>query len=317
MGTSKRWISIAILTLMTILLLSSCTRERLTDSSILQVETPAQEPLIVPVNTQAPSATDTPVPPPTETPEPRVIVYEVREGDMVSSIAEKFGTDVQTLRTMNLLATDNLQVGQMLRVPNIPGVTTPEGLPTPTPEPFHYIVQERDTLLSIADNFNISPDTIVDTNLLPDPNNLTVGQILLIPGPQEQSADGTGADTTTAEGGASSQARAYAPGTHTIRAGESLSVIAQQYEISLADLIAANGITQPDLVSSGTVLIIPGLTAIDIKIRNQQVYTIQAGDTLSAIAQKFGVDVTVIINANDIQDPNLLQAGVQLIIPDP
>jgi len=44
-------------------------------------------------------------------------------------------------------------------------------------------------------------------------------------------------------------------------------------------------------------------------------YTVQAGDTLSQIAKEFGVTVEAIIEANDIEDPSLIQVGQVLVIP--
>jgi LysM repeat protein len=48
-----------------------------------------------------------------------------------------------------------------------------------------------------------------------------------------------------------------------------------------------------------------------------QEYTIQAGDTLGAIAAQFGVTVEAIVEANSIADPNLIVPGETLIIPAP
>jgi len=47
------------------------------------------------------------------------------------------------------------------------------------------------------------------------------------------------------------------------------------------------------------------------------VYTVRAGDTLAAIAQAYGVTVSAIVEANGIQDPNLIEVGQELVIPDP
>ncbi|MEP7199110.1 MAG: LysM domain-containing protein [Chloroflexota bacterium] len=47
------------------------------------------------------------------------------------------------------------------------------------------------------------------------------------------------------------------------------------------------------------------------------VYTVQPGDTLGAIATKFGVTTEAIMNANGITDPHTIRAGSRLIIPPP
>ncbi|MED4038090.1 LysM domain-containing protein [Niallia taxi] len=45
-------------------------------------------------------------------------------------------------------------------------------------------------------------------------------------------------------------------------------------------------------------------------------YTIAAGDTLSAISQRYGVSVSAIADANNIQNVNQIYAGQRLIIPE-
>jgi lysozyme len=48
---------------------------------------------------------------------------------------------------------------------------------------------------------------------------------------------------------------------------------------------------------------------------DSQTYTVQAGDSLSSIAQHYGVTVNAICQANEIENPNLIQVGQVLIIP--
>jgi LysM repeat protein len=50
-------------------------------------------------------------------------------------------------------------------------------------------------------------------------------------------------------------------------------------------------------------------------VSGQQEYTVQAGDTLGAIAAQFGVTVDAIVQANDLPDPDVLAPGDKLIIP--
>ena len=48
---------------------------------------------------------------------------------------------------------------------------------------------------------------------------------------------------------------------------------------------------------------------------NQQIYTIQSGDSLSAVAGRFGTTVDAIMTANELTDPNVIYVGQRLIIP--
>jgi LysM repeat protein len=47
------------------------------------------------------------------------------------------------------------------------------------------------------------------------------------------------------------------------------------------------------------------------------VYSVRAGDSLAAIARAYGVTVEAIVEANGIQDPNAIQVGQRLVVPDP
>ena len=309
-STNLPWMKGVILTLTAVLLLSACTRERIAEEVENSLGEQPQEPVVTQL-TPLPTATDTPVPTPENTPEPKVITYEIQPGDTISAIAEKFGTDPQRIRALNLLTTDALQVGQVLRVPNIPGVTTPQGIPTATPEPFQYTVQEGDTLLSIALRFGVSLNQLVAVNGLRDEHNIGVGQVLLVPAASTS-------DLPRAETGAADPALSRRAGTHTVQPGETLAQIAEQYGITLTDLIAfnSNTITNPHVVNADTVLIIPGLTAADVQTLNQTLYTVQEGDSLLAIAQRFGVTDDALMAANNITNPDLLRVGDVLIIPN-
>jgi len=100
--------------------------------------------------------------------------------------------------------------------------------------------------------------------------------------------------------------------THTVVAGETLWALALRFygDAELNRLIAtANGIADPDVIDVGQRLIIPDFTR----------YTVAAGDTLSALASRFYGDAEpnrLIATANGIADPNVIDAGQRLIIPD-
>jgi murein DD-endopeptidase MepM/ murein hydrolase activator NlpD len=71
------------------------------------------------------------------------------------------------------------------RGPGTPIVTPtpdrPHSLPTPRAKPGEYIVQAGDTLGSIADRHGVGADAIVTANNLTNPDQLEVGQVLVIP----------------------------------------------------------------------------------------------------------------------------------------
>ena len=100
--------------------------------------------------------------------------------------------------------------------------------------------------------------------------------------------------------------------THTVVAGETLSALALRFygDAGLYRLIAAaSGIANPNVVNVGQRLIMPDYTR----------YTVVAGDTLSQLAARFYGDAELdwlIAEASGIADPNVINVGQRLIIPD-
>jgi LysM repeat protein len=299
------WATIVVL--LALILVAGCTRDRSKPEETPETSQPTiVEPAVTMVSTKTgekPSPTPEPTATPTPTPETKTIAYTVQPGDTLSTIAEKFDTDTQTLRELNFLTEDAILVGQIIRVPLKEGVT-PEGVPTPTPEPFRYIVQPGDTLYSIAISLGVAADEIIAANTLADPNNLVVGTELIIPGYQAPAQAG--------ETAPSSQ-----PYVHVVQPGESLSQIAEQYGVSSTDIMDANGITDPNLIAAGQELIIPGYQPPSNQAESSApvIHKVQVGETLSQIAQRYGVLMSAIMEANNINNPNLIRPGQELVIP--
>jgi LysM repeat protein len=107
-----------------------------------------------------------------------------------------------------------------------------------------------------------------------------------------------------------------APDGYTVAPGDTLSEIALRYGVSVEELADANGIVDPDYILSGQVLLLPGTVGSGGEQTFGGVtYTVQFGDTLSEIAERFGVPVAAIAEANGLADPHLIVEGQTLTIP--
>jgi LysM repeat protein len=110
------------------------------------------------------------------------------------------------------------------------------------------------------------------------------------------------------------------PIVHTVRQGDTYLGIANQYGIDLDALLAANNLTTKDVLRPGQTLNIPADEA-DAPLPTPEPlsglinYPVEPGDTIQAIAIRFQIDPTVILENNDISDPKKLQVGQVLIIP--
>ena len=107
--------------------------------------------------------------------------------------------------------------------------------------------------------------------------------------------------------------------SHTVVAGDTLWALAQRFYGSgnlYPVIAAANAIPNPDHIEVGQVLSIPDTPLTDVS--GTRSYTVVAGDTLSAIAQKFYGNArlfAVIAAFNKIPDPDHINVGRVLIIP--
>jgi len=81
---------------------------------------------------------------------------------------------------------------------------------------------------------------------------------------------------------------------HIVRPGETLSSIARMYGVSVQAIINANGLSNPNLIYVGQRLRIPG-GGPPAGGSGCVVYTVKRGDTLAAIAWRYGVTVSAIV----------------------
>jgi LysM repeat protein len=103
-----------------------------------------------------------------------------------------------------------------------------------------------------------------------------------------------------------------------VKPGETLSEIADRHGVSLNRLMQANGISNPNMVVAGQKLVLPGSSTgarnTGGSSRGGSI-TVQPGDTLSDIADRQGVSLNQLMQANGITNPNMVVAGQKLVLP--
>ncbi len=150
--------------------------------------------------------------------------YIVKSGDSLWKIAQNYNTTVDKIKTLNNLTSNNLSIGQTLKIP----IT--EETSSSTQNTIKYTVQSGDTLWKIANRFNTTVDKLRDFNSL-NSNYLQIGQILTIP--------------TTLK---------YI--TYTVVRGDTLYLIATRNNISVDKLKMLNNLSSNNIMI-GQKLLIP------------------------------------------------------------
>lgn len=102
---------------------------------------------------------------------------------------------------------------------------------------------------------------------------------------------------------------------HVVSPGETLSYLAQVYVVTVAEVAELNDLANPDLIFPGQELLIPGADDEVVTPDGGGTYTVQAGDTLSAIASRHKVTIGALAAANGIENWDVIVVGVTLAIP--
>jgi LysM repeat protein len=114
------------------------------------------------------------------------------------------------------------------------------------------------------------------------------------------------------------------PFEYTVQEGDNCWDIATQFEVDINVLLALNNFGGECPINPGDVIYIPApdtelptATPIpdDLPRGTEIEYIVQSGDTLDTIAQKFNSLLSVIMDRNELDDANSIQAGQKLIIP--
>lgn len=231
--------------------------------------------------------------------------YTVKSGDNLSDIAARFNTSWQNLANINKISNPNrIYVGQVLKL------SANSSNPVAPSQPQHaasvnsYTVKSGDTLSGIAAKLGTTTNSLSSLNHLSNPNLIYVGQVLRVNG-----------QTSSASRASTSRPTYVAAGSYTVKSGDTLSGIAARYGTSYQQLASLNGISNPNEIYVGQSLRI-SRTSVSYQSRSYNTsrggYTVQAGDTLSGIAARYGSNWTSLAAKNGIAKPYVIYAGQHL-----
>ncbi len=252
--------------------------------------------------------------------------HVVQPDETLSEIALEAGTDVETLLELNGLDDPNqIQAGQVLLLPSDPGAaasTQPTELGTASTG--EYVVQEGDTLAGIAADLGVDSTALAVANGLEDADLLYVGMTLVIPAgsaqpadvasdpvaPETASDDAEAEPLETLEPPAAPRSVASGSGAtrdYLVQDGDTLEGIAAQFDTSVEELLAANGMDDPNLLVAGVTIQVPA---------PGREHVVQPGETLAGIAAEEQVDLDALAEINGASPTDPLEVGQVLLLPD-
>jgi LysM repeat protein len=188
----------------------------------------------------------------------------------------------------------SLAVVTLLVVQAVLGSGTAQSAPSLS-DPVVHIVRPGENLFRIALRYGTTVQAIMQTNDLTS-TTIYVGQRLVIPGSYVPSS--------------------LPSSTYIVQPGDTLYSIALRFGTTVLAISQANGLLNPHIIYAGQRLQIPGVPAAQATTPPDcgTWYTVQPGDTLSALALRYGTSVWMIASVNNLPNPNHTYVGQRLFV---
>jgi LysM repeat protein len=176
--------------------------------------------------------------------------------------------------------------------------------------PTQYTVKAGDTVAAIAGRHGLSTASVLALNGLGWKSLIFPGQVLKL-----------------APGASAAPAAAQEGGRYTIARGDTISRIAARFGVPVEAVLSANGLGWSSIIYPGQTIAIPAApagpkielvsstTPTNPKPQPTSSYTIKSGDTISAIASRFGVTTKAVLAANGLTASSIIYPGHKLVIP--
>lgn len=213
------------------------------------------------------------------------VIYTVEAGDSLYEIAKKYDTTADLIKEYNGLASNDLSIGQELRIP----CYIEDNDNSDLPKYVNYTVEAGDNLYDIAEKFGTTVDKIKKDNDLKS-NTLTVGTVLIIDDKKKISSIeecyGLDFDVPLSS-------------TYVVQSGDSLYSIAKKFGTTADKIKQLNNLNN-NILSVGQEIVIPSVALSEVTI-----YKVQSGDNLYDLAKKFGTSVSELKDLNNLKSDSL------------
>ncbi|MBF2545118.1 1,4-beta-N-acetylmuramoylhydrolase [Listeria seeligeri] len=263
------------------------------------------------------------------------VTYTVVKGDTLSKIASKYKVSVANLKSWNNLKSDNIYIGQKLKVSagssssssstSKPNTNTNSNKDTSKPSTSTnaktYTVVKGDSLWKIATKYNVSVANLKSWNNLKS-DNIYIGQKLKVSAGSSSSTSkpstNTNSNKDTSKPSTSSSAKTY-----TVVKGDSLWKIATKYNVSVANLKSWNNL-KSDTINIGQKLKVSASSSSSKTSTSKtstskpsnsatKTHTVKKGDSLWSVSRQYNTTVDNIKSWNKLTS-NTIYIGQKLTI---
>ncbi|MFI3326978.1 MAG: GH25 family lysozyme [Clostridia bacterium] len=121
----------------------------------------------------------------------------------------------------------------------------------------------------------------------------------------------TSSSTESSSSTSSSTESNSSTNTYTVKAGDTLWKIALKYDTTVSTLVELNNISNPYLIYPNEVIIV---STTDTESNTTDTYTVKSGDTLWSIALKYDTTVSVLVELNNISNPDFIYPNEVLLL---
>ncbi|MBF7682870.1 LysM peptidoglycan-binding domain-containing protein [Acinetobacter sp. B5B] len=222
--------------------------------------------------------------------------YIVKANDSLTAIANQYTIPLKDLAEWNdLQVNSNLMVGQKLhlKAPKDATASSKNKIKTEL-----YTVKRGESLRLIAERYDLPVQALAD--LTP---NITVNSGLMV----GQKINVPQNDNQTDSSSKSVDVSKLKTELYKVQRQETFAIIAEKFDLSVADLAKMNGVKANHVVKVGQIIKVP-------KVDQPKEYVVQRGDTLASIAERFKFQPSYLARINGVSSKSAVRAGQKLTL---
>lgn len=181
---------------------------------------------------------------------PTALVHVIEPGDTLSNVAQRYGVLITNLAAYNqILDHNHVVLGQKLRIPPVGETITAPAVETVPGADGYHVVRQGDSMSAIARRFSLTLEQLMELNNIDEPNLVRMGTMLRLTDKVEMPTNVTQPELNAI--------------TYVVKAGDTLSEIAQAYNSTAEQLADDNDLSSQDVRVGQKLTIYPPATALE------------------------------------------------------